>query len=70
MSDKNKVVYRKNIPTGIPLFQTITILIALDHWNVSDLWRGINYVVIGLLWLVYAVSVFKDEGIDIFKDKL
>jgi hypothetical protein len=69
MSEKNKVLSRKNLPTGIPLFQTITILIVIDHWNLSDLWRGINYVAIGLLWLAYAVSVFKDEGVDIFEDK-
>jgi hypothetical protein len=36
---------------------------------VSDLWRGITYVVVGLLWLAYGISVFKDEGVDIFKEK-
>ena len=49
-----------NLIPNIPLFRTLIILIALDHWHATDMIRFIIYVIIIFWWLFKMVIWFYD----------
>jgi len=36
-----KVLKRSNLPTRLPLWQSVTCLLALEHWNAPEWLYGV-----------------------------
>jgi hypothetical protein len=66
---KKYVIHSKNLPTKLPVWQTLTTWLALERGNAPEwLWGAA-----GLLFLtVWAVSIYgliKEERIDVFEEE-
>jgi hypothetical protein len=64
-----KVVASKNQGMGMPLIWTAVLWLLSDRFQWSGFGLGVAVTITGLLWLVWLVSVFTDEAVDIFKEK-
>lgn len=64
-----KVVSATNLPFRLPIQFTVLALLAIDVWKLSEGPCWILYGMIGLAWICWLFSAFKEEAIDIFKDK-
>lgn len=63
-----KVIKTSNLPTRPPVLLTVVVLLALDHWQASDVTRGIFYAILVILWIAAIVLLFKEDQTDIFKE--
>lgn len=61
-----KVIKTKNLPTKIPLFQTLVIFMAdkIDMFN--DYVMGALYLMMLFVWISVFYRAYKEEKIDIF----
>jgi hypothetical protein len=66
---KSKVIKSKNLPTRLPLWQTITTLLALDYWNAPQWLWGVLATVFLIVWGVGVAGLISEDSVDIFKDK-
>lgn len=55
-----------NMPVKLPIISTVVLFIALDHWNASDLIRGIFYTLYGMIWIIALISVGLEKSVDLF----
>jgi hypothetical protein len=66
---KMKVLDKSNLPTKLPIFNTIVILLALDYWNPPEWIMG----AIGLLWSLFIIATIArfaiERTVDIFEEK-
>lgn len=47
---KRTVISYKALPGRLPLWPTITLLLALDVWHAPDVVRGAAWLCIALIW--------------------
>ena len=64
---KKKVVSGKNLPARLPLTTTVTALLAMDHWEVSGVWRGVIGAVLAFVWVASLVEMFTETAVELFK---
>lgn len=60
------VIKRSNIPTKLPVFNTLTIIMALSFFHVPGWAWGVVLTITVLFWLAIIVKLLKEEEIDIF----
>ena len=53
-----KVVSRANIPTGLPLTQTVLAYLLMEELSAPSWVQGAVYTVFGLLWIVCIIAMF------------
>jgi hypothetical protein len=53
-----KVVHYDNLPGRYPLTATICLVMAMDYYNVPDLFRGIVYFILVIAWIAALVKVW------------
>lgn len=64
-----KVVKRSNMPIRFPLWQTVTCLLALEHWNAPEWLYGVMGLFFILIWVAGILTFFKEKEIDLFENK-
>jgi len=63
-----KVLKRDNLPTRLPLWQSITCLLALEHWNAPEWLYGVAGLFFTILWIVVIIMIFKEKQIDLLEN--
>ena len=66
---KTKVVHTKNLPFKMPLGSTIILGLLLDRLQVAGWIWGVAITLIVIYWVLWIVSVWTKEYIDIFNDR-
>lgn len=64
-----KVLKRSNLPTRLPLWQSVTCLLALEHWNAPEWLYGVAGFFFLLLWIASIVTLIKEEQVDLLESK-
>lgn len=64
-----KVVKHSNLPTKLPVYPTVVMLLALDHWHASDVTRGVFYTIFVILWITAIVLLIKEKQVNIFEEE-
>lgn len=64
-----KVIHTKNLPFKMPLGSSIILGLLLDRLQAPDLAWGIAITVTAIYWILWIVSVWTREYIDIFNDR-
>lgn len=65
-----KVIARKNLPTALPFWQTVTLVLVLDRFGAPDwLWgvAGTLTVIVWAAW-IYAMG-WREERVDVLATK-
>lgn len=62
-----KVIDSDNLPTGFPVFKTITIWLLLDRLDASDIVRGIVWTMVVLYWFWAIYRFILQNPVDLFK---
>lgn len=57
------------LPAKLPLWNTVTAWLALDHFNSSDLARGIVWTVVAFIWIATIICIVREEKVDPFELK-
>ena len=69
MNKKIKVIKRSNIPTSVPLMQTVFCLLALDYWDAPQwIWGAMGFLLL-ILWTGAIIQALKQRQVDIFNEK-
>lgn len=64
------VIKGSNLPSRLPLAQTVLYILALDYWNAPQWAWGVVLTILGLGWIAILVKKFLQEvDIDIFASK-
>jgi len=63
-----KVLKRNNMPTRLPLWQSVTCLLALEHWNASEWVYGVMGLLFLLIWVASIVMLVKEKQIDLLEN--
>lgn len=67
--DKLFVISRKNYRWGLPIQTTIVYWLLIDRIQPSEIWWGVFYAFIGLIWLASLHNMICQEEVDIFAGK-
>lgn len=68
MKDR-KVIKRGILPAKLPLFQTLTLALALDYWKAPGWAWGACGLLTIIIWVVEIMGVILQEEVDIFEEK-
>lgn len=60
--------YIKNQGVKLPIWKTLTIVLALSHWNASGFVWGIFIVLAAIFWAVSIIFIINQKGVDVFED--
>lgn len=60
-----KVLAYNNMPTRLPLWQTITCWLALDHWNAPQWLYGAMVTFFIFAWAYCFISFFTEKRLDL-----
>jgi len=63
-----KVLKRSNLPTRLPLWQSVTCLLALEHWNAPEWLYGVAGFFFLLIWIAGIVLLVKEQEVDLLKN--
>jgi len=63
-----KVLKRNNMPTRLPLWQSVTCLLALEHWNAPEWAYGVMGLFFLLIWVASIVMLVKEKQIDLLEN--
>ena len=68
--EKKFVINSKNLPSR-PLTQpTIIAFMAIEIWSLGEIWQGVIYTMLALLWIGYFAAEFHTEvEVDVFSGK-
>lgn len=66
---KRKVIAWKNRRTPSPVILTLVLMLTMDHWEFSGVWRGVIYACLALFWIGFIVDWLQAEEVDIFADR-
>jgi hypothetical protein len=72
MKKSKKVIKSNYIPTRLPLWQTLTIIISLDYWNAPQWVCGAVGLFLVFLWslCIWELCIQKDTSIsELLKDE-
>lgn len=66
---KRKVINSRNLPAKLPIWQTLTTFLALDHWSAPAWLWGALGVIFLTIWIISLILVATQEELDILKTK-
>jgi hypothetical protein len=64
-----KVIKRSNIPTRLPVWQSLITILSLDYWKAPDWIYVIFAIFFIILWTSSIIMIIKEKQVDIFKNK-
>ena len=58
-------IHRQNLPTKLPITQTLTVFLAMDYWNAPEWLFAVVCFSAAIIWLatIYAISTQKMEDV-------
>ena len=58
-------IHRQNLPTRLPITQTLTIFLAMDYWNAPEWLFGAISFSACIVWIftIYAMWTEKNEDV-------
>ena len=62
---KRKVIARRNLPAGLPLWQTVALVLVLDRLAAHGWVWGVA-LTLAALWWVVALASMRTEHVDLF----
>lgn len=65
---KKKVISRDNLPTRLPVWETIACTMAIVHYDLAAWAIGASIMLLVLLWIACIVSMIDEKPKNIFKD--
>lgn len=66
---KRKVISFGSLPTKLPIWKTLIIVLALDFWN-SPAWLcGVMGISLLLLWVAAIINIVNEEKVDLLNSK-
>jgi hypothetical protein len=63
-----KVIANNNMPVRLPIWSSITALIALEHWNAPQWVYGATGLFFLIIWIASIILLIVEEKTDIFND--
>jgi hypothetical protein len=63
-----KVLKRNNLPTRLPLWQSVTCLLALEHYHAPEWLYGVMGLFFLLIWVASIVMLVKEKQIDLLEN--
>ena len=57
-----------NQPTKLPILGTVVYTFLMDYYNASDFWWGVFILGFSIIWIIFIISLFNEEKIDLNKD--
>ena len=66
--EKKKVLSYSNLPSRLPVLHTVVLYILLDFYDAREWVWGVVGVIMCLVWISSAVSLFVTTRVDIFKN--
>lgn len=67
MSEKRKIISKKNLPTGLPLFKLAVLLLLLDRYNAPEWAYGFFLCFCLFVIIIQAYRWSTQESYDIMK---
>lgn len=62
-----KVIKSVDLPSKLPVFPTLTTILALDYWNAPQwLWGALGFLFI-IAWVAAIIRIITDVEVDIFE---
>jgi hypothetical protein len=65
-----RVIKRSNLPTYFPSTFTIATWLLLDRLHVSQWAWGVYWLFISFAWLGSIIAVFKEDEVDLLKERV
>ena len=63
---KNSVIDSSNLPGKLPVFPTLSIILALDHWDAAGwVWGALGALLL-IIWIGTIMKLVNQDVIDIF----
>jgi hypothetical protein len=59
---KYKVIKTGNLPARLPIWSWVVLLLAMDHWNFSDMTKGVLITIMSILTVMSIVLMCLEEG--------
>ena len=59
-------IHRKNLPTKLPITQTLTVFLAMDYWNAPEWVFGIVCFSASIIWVATIYSIATQKLEDVF----
>jgi|VirMetMinimDraft_7_1064189.scaffolds.fasta_scaffold320328_2 hypothetical protein len=59
-------IHRQNLPSKLPIIQTLTIFLAMDYWNAPEWVFGIVCFSAAILWVATIYSIATQKLEDVF----
>lgn len=66
---KKKVVSIENLPVQVPVFNSLTLWLALDHWNAPQYMYYALVIFTTIMWTSSIRKIVNQRQINIFKDE-
>lgn len=60
-----KVVANKNMPARLPIWQSITIWLALDHWHAPQWLYGALGLLLLVMWIAEIYKLFTQKETEV-----
>lgn len=64
-----KVIKRKNLPYRLPLFDTLLVALALDHWNAPQWLWGVSGALFAIYWIAAIHLIRNETEVDVLNEK-
>lgn len=58
-------IHRQNLPTRLPITQTLTVFLAMDYWNAPEWLFGVVCFSAVIIWgaTIYSIATQKMEDV-------
>lgn len=67
--EQRPVISWRNKRWGLPIYQTVTLWLLMDRLQPSDIWWGVFYTAIVLIWITCLYNIITQKEVDIFAGK-
>lgn len=65
---KQKVISFKNLPYRMPIYQTVSLWLLADRFQVPEMMWGFVWAFIFLLWTAWVYGITHTEEVDILEE--
>jgi uncharacterized membrane protein len=59
-------IHRQNLPSKMPIIQTLTVFLAMDYWNAPEWVFGIVCFSAAIIWGVAIHAIVTEKKEDVF----
>lgn len=70
ISNMKFVISRRNLPTKLPLTQSIVIAIAIDYYKAPEWFCGVVITLYVIIWIACIIDFFREKDIIVFDNNV